>query len=309
MMGFALLEYLTEKGYLTKGSRLLDVGSQNLLNCTLEGMTQFAERFRDAPLSNVDRKEIARQFYFSTPRPGERTLFVGEYLELTDISYRGIDVCPAPFTDIVDLNRETVPADQRQSYDVVLNLGTTEHIVGQINAHRYIHDALKVGGIALHQPPSVGWCNHGYYAYHPRFYRDLAEANGYEILDIWYSQSGEGLSLDTDLPARPAIDPLGEDQRAPEMIVPWYNLNVVMRKTTDRPFQLKLELATSHSAVDGGVDEQYRGGELDALEAGTPSGAAARRSRSPSVDQLAAKDLTKILLQRVHNRLLGRKPK
>jgi len=35
MMGFALLEYLTEKGHLKNGSKLLDVGSQNLLNCTL----------------------------------------------------------------------------------------------------------------------------------------------------------------------------------------------------------------------------------------------------------------------------------
>jgi len=266
-------------------------------------MTQFAERFRDAPLSKADKDEIARQFYFSTPRPGERTLFVGEFLSLTDISYQGIDVCPAPFTDIVDLNREAIAPDQRQSYDVVLNLGTTEHIVGQINAHKYIHDALKVGGVALHQPPSVGWCNHGYFAYHPRFYRDLAEANGYEILDIWYSQSGQGPSVDTELPVRPATDPLGGNHSAPDVTVPWYNLNVIMRKTTDSPFRLKLELATSHSAVDSTVDEQYLSGEFSGSLSGGPSRTRAPRSNSSPVDQVTAKDLAFILLQRVRNRL------
>jgi len=260
MMGFALLEYLSARGYLKKGSSVLDVGSQNLMNCTLDGMIKFAQAHRAAPLTASDLTEIERLHYFSTPRPGERTLFVGEYLKLTDISYQGIDVCPAPETDIVDLNWQRVPPDQRGKYDLVLNLGTTEHLVDQTNAMAYMHDALKVGGVFFHQPPSVGWINHGYFVYHPQFYRDIAAANDYQILDEWYSQSSVGPLLDETVPVRSAANPGEEGTLPAPSSIEYYNFNTVLKKVIDEPFRLKLELATSHSRVDGTTGAAYSNG-------------------------------------------------
>ena len=256
MMGFALLEYLKVRGHLSRSTRVLDVGSQNLINCTQAGMLEFAGQFKDIPPDVA--QEIDRQFYFSTPRAGERTLFAGEYLRLIGIDYQGIDVCPAPHTEIVDLNWQLVPEEWRGQYDLVLNLGTTEHLIDQTNAHAYMHDALKVGGIVLHQPPCIGWPNHGYFTYHPQFYRDLAAANDYEILDIWYSQSSAGPTFDPVIEHRSARDPLGDAISPAEGLqTPYYNLNVVMRKTTDLPFRFKLELATSHAAVDAITGSAY----------------------------------------------------
>ena len=51
MMGFPYLEYLSDKGYLKDGRvEILDIGSQNLMNCTIEGMTAFVEKYHDGPL-------------------------------------------------------------------------------------------------------------------------------------------------------------------------------------------------------------------------------------------------------------------
>jgi hypothetical protein len=260
MMGFALLEYLSAKGHLKKGSKVLDAGSQNLMNCSIDGMTRFAQAHRSTDLTEADHAELKRLHYYSTPRPGERTLFVSEFLKLTDIVYRGIDVCPAPDTDIVDLNWQRVPQEQRNSYDLVLNLGTTEHVVDQTNAMAYMHDALKVKGVFFHQPPSVGWVNHGYFAYHPQFYRDIAEANEYEILDEWYSQSSQGPLLDESVPVRSASDPLEKGAPSGTATISYYNYNTVLKKTVDKPFRLKLELATSHSSVDQTMGAAYSGG-------------------------------------------------
>jgi hypothetical protein len=261
MMGFPLLDYLSKRGYLRNGTKILDIGSQNLMNCTIEGMTDFIRRHGREEISAGEQEEIARLHYFSTPRRGERTLFLSEFLAMTNIEYRAVDVCPAPSTDIVDLNWAKIADNQRGAYDVVLNLGTTEHILGQINSMAYIHDASKVGGIILHQPPSAGWVNHGYFAYHPQFYYDVAKANGYLIDDIWYSQSTVGPFLDDSIEFRDASRPLGipilPDEITAPKTIPYYNLNVVMRKVVDGPFKIGLELATSHSAIDENIQVFY----------------------------------------------------
>ena len=319
MMGFALLEYFKAKGYLNKGSHILDVGSQNLVNCSVETMTALAESLRAKSLSAADHEEIKRLYYFSTPRAGERTLFVSEYLQLADVHYRGIDVCPAPHTDIVDLNWERLPANQKGTYDLVLNLGTTEHIVDQTNSHAYMHDALKVGGVFFHQPPSIGWSNHGYFTYHPQFFRDLAEANEYQIVDMWYSQSSGGPIFDATVPFRPAADALAPNTSANSETnsTSYYNLNVILKKMVDRPFRLKLELATSHSAVDTAKDQHYRHetGIIDLRDRQAPMHQAAPtliESQAPpspppaaapmTLDDIRAEVLAKTLATRVKKR-------
>lgn len=283
MLGFPNLLYLASNGYLKRGSRVLDVGSQNLLNCTADDLLDFAKEFRAEPITPEIEKEIRRQHYFSVPRKGERTLFVGEFLALTDIEYQAIDVCPAPFTEIVDLNFAQIPDDWRGRFDLILNIGTTEHIFSQGNAHRFIHDALKVGGAIFHQTPAAGWANHGYFTFHPRFYRDLATANEYDMPDIWYTAAG-GLQLkDADIGERPAIEPWTLD--AKPIGGGWVeslNLNVILQKKIDAPFRLNLETATSHAPADKATRAAYEGG----ADVGAEETAAALRSAS--AEQLSA---------------------
>ena len=260
MMRFAYLRYLSERGYLKEGqARILDVGPQNLFDCSLEDLVWFVERYRAAGIDAPTMEEIRRLHYFSTPRPGERTTFVAELMALTDLDYRAIDVCPAPGTDIVDLNWQAVPADFRGAFDLVLNLGTTEHLVHQENALVFLHEALRVGGVIFHQPPCTGWVNHGYFTYHPQFYRDMAAANDCRLEDLWYSDASKGPLFDPAVGHRPRGDPLAADDfaRGEGPASEYTNLNAILRKTCDAPFRLPLELATSHSSLDPAVAETY----------------------------------------------------
>ena len=259
MLMLSYLTYLSKKGYLKDGNaRILDVGTQNLINCTVEDLKEFVKRYRKSGLDEEAISEIERIYYFTTPRPGETTAFVAELMALTDIEYQGIDVCPAPATRIVDLNIERIPDEFRGRFDVVLNFGTLEHIIGQTNAMMFIHDALAVDGICLHQPPAVGWVNHGYFAYHPQFFRDVCEANDYVIEDIWYTSADDGPLFDASIPFRAPSDPFNDESLVElENFCRYFNLCVVMRKTSSEPFRLPLELKTSHSAVDRGVRSLY----------------------------------------------------
>lgn len=263
-MGFAMknLEYLSSKGYLSNPRcAILDIGSQNLYHASPEAIRAFVERHGSIGDAKAFEEEAKRISYFSWPRPGERTSYLSELLDLTPFEYTSYDVCPALKTEIFDLNEEHLPSHYREHFDIVLNFGTTEHIINQLNSFRVMHDALKEGGIFFHQLPSVGWTDHGYFCYHDCFFTDLANANGYEIVERWYTLAGQTSLTGVDVrdPEQPEVPHSG---KCPPglLTVPSFNLNVILRKKVSRPFAVGLELATSHSAVSADIASLYAGG-------------------------------------------------
>ena len=262
------VEYLSSRGLLpAHGARVLDIGSQNLYFATPERIRSFVERHGTIDDEAAFGREAERISYFSTPRPGERTAYVSELFDLTPgIFYTSFDVCPALKTEILDLNLEACPEHYRNSFDVVLNFGTTEHLIDQVNSYRIMHDALKVGGVAFHQVPSIGWMGHGYFAYQPTFFDDLARANGYRLIDRWLSRWREtplDVSIDIRDPATPDIPGSGQADAA--AAVPNFNINVVLAKETDRPFCITLELATSHATLSERIASRYPSGRAIAV--------------------------------------------
>jgi hypothetical protein len=178
------------------------------------------------PIDAVELNEIAQRLsYFSMPRPGESTTFLAQLLELTDISYLGYNVCPSPGTEIFDLNIRRLQAERKNSFDVVLNFGTTEHVINQLNAFEVMHDAMKVGGICFHQLPSIGYVDHGYVNYNPLFIDDLAKANDYEVIDRFYTDAGGGPFASASVDIRDADRPsVPHSASGPDMLRN-FNLN------------------------------------------------------------------------------------
>jgi hypothetical protein len=265
-MGFANLEYLVEKRLIGRKSRILDIGSQNLYNVTPERIVSFVRQF-GRPLDDKALKEASERLsYFSTPRPGETTTFLADLLDLTDITYLGYDVCPSPGTEIYDLNIQRLPAERRNTFDVVLNFGTTEHVINQLNAFEVMHDAMKVGGVCFHQLPSIGYVDHGYVNYNPLFIDDLVAANDYEVIDRFYTAAGGcpfgTTGVDIRDPERPSAPRSGSGPDG----LPNFNLNYIVRKKVDAPFYVGLEIATTHAPLSQEATASY--GERRRLAAG-----------------------------------------
>lgn len=82
-----------------------------------------------------------------------------------------------------DLNRVL---DQDRVWDIVTNFGTSEHIFNQSAFMNNCHNLVSEGGFLLHAVPTSSGADHGFYNYHPTFFRSLATANNYSILDIRY---------------------------------------------------------------------------------------------------------------------------
>lgn len=65
------------------------------------------------------------------------------------------------------------------TFDMVSNIGTTEHVDGQYGVWKNICEAMHVGSVFVSTTPKPGhWPGHGLWYPQPEFYQSLAELNG-----------------------------------------------------------------------------------------------------------------------------------
>lgn len=158
------------------------------------------------------------------------------------------------------MNFDELAVKHRDRFDVVLNFGTTEHIFNQWNSFAIIHEAMKIDGILYCVLPASGYLDHGYYCYTPIFFKDLASANGYEIIDMFFAHAGENklsqlnadVRDDKNLLLKNSVKLSETDDR-----IPSFNIHVVMQKKVDKPFTCGLEVATAHSNTNSEISARY----------------------------------------------------
>lgn len=83
----------------------------------------------------------------------------------------------------LDLNQ---PIALDRQYDVTMNNGTAEHILNIGQFLKTMHEWTKPGGLMLHEAPFNGWIDHGFYTLQPTLFFDIAAANQYDLLGLFY---------------------------------------------------------------------------------------------------------------------------
>lgn len=248
--GMSFLMYLKNKRILPRDKcRILDLGTSCLVGATHETCLEFLEYFIGPDVRKIDASALEKIVASSTPTTGVRTTYLYELLDLIpQVEYLAFDIAPDPRTFAFDLNGQRLERRMRAHYDVVLNFGTTEHVVNQFHSFKTVHDLLAPGGIAFHQVPSIGYSDHGYFTYEPKFFQHLADANGYEVVDMWLTPTGGSAFPPTD------VREYGQEMAstAPQKrdLLWWYVLNVALRKTSAAEFRLGLDTQVEHSEVD-----------------------------------------------------------
>ena len=165
--GMEWLKWLSGNGCLPRKGRLLDIGEACLLNADAEDLMMILQRHGGVTEGDDIRSKIDYLAYRSRlcGHPTIQTLFLSEVMELTNVNYVSFDVVSSRVARRFDLNYHSLAASKRNSFDLVVNFGTTEHIVNQFNAFKVIHEATKPGGYMFHQVPSTGYLTHGYFEY------------------------------------------------------------------------------------------------------------------------------------------------
>ena len=87
-------------------------------------------------------------------------------------------------SEITDLNKLDLPASLCDRFHFVFDGGTIEHLFNLPNALLNLHRMTKVGGMIIHQTPSLPLIDHGFYMFSPTFFYDYYSANRYEIVDL-----------------------------------------------------------------------------------------------------------------------------
>lgn len=244
-MGITLskLQKLREIGALSDKGSVLDIGSSNLYSADVASLQRFAGDF-GAELDHHSAERLAHGSAYG-PNGGLNESFVGELLEKVGLIYLAFDIANGYRTRIFDLNREAIPENLRGSFDAVLNFGTTEHVINQLNSFRVIHDATKVGGYIVHELPTVGYVDHGYFCYTPRLFFDLAVQNEYEIVSFAYQASSQGNDINSIVRDYRAFFPSLAQAKLIDLTPPTVSSLIVLRKTKEAPFRLSLETGTS----------------------------------------------------------------
>ncbi len=260
----ALLEDLRSRGVFNpsanKPLRLLDVGASNLYQGEPASLRAFASHLTQLPTTpetDAALQRLADGSRYDAQRGGLNESWLGQYLELCGVQYDSIDIAVGYKTRIIDLNAEALPEDCRKAFNIVLNCGTTEHLVNQLNAFNVIHDAASIGGFIVHQVPSSGFTDHGYFSYTGRFFFDLCRVNQYELVDLWYNGPAGSDDVRLSLRSFARYFPQLSVAETCEVPIPNWAINVVFRKQVDEAFRLPLETATSVGAIPAKVRAMY----------------------------------------------------
>jgi len=100
-------------------------------------------------------------------------------------SYTAIDVNSVYGSLIMDLNTDLqAQYGYADTFDLVTNNGTGEHIFNQHAVFKNMHQLTKVGGVLLFVLPFYNWMNHGFFNFNPLLFTDLAAANRYDIVRL-----------------------------------------------------------------------------------------------------------------------------
>jgi len=122
------------------------------------------------------------------PLVGKRMLELGNkknpdgvykiYFESIGIDHTSIDWNGEDGALKLDLRQ---PIDM-EPFDMVTNIGTTEHVQDQEAVWRNIHNLTKVGGVIASLTPMEGdWWWHGEWYPRSEFFDQFAELNGYRV--------------------------------------------------------------------------------------------------------------------------------
>lgn len=266
----SLMKELRNRGVLTRsGLRVLDIGSSNLYLADTQGVIEYVRGFTGEQTStslNEFAARIAKGSAYDPVKGGLNESFAGELIERCGMGYLSMDIARGYKTEILDLNRENLPRRHRGAFDVVLNIGTTEHVLNQYNSFKVVHEAARTGGLMVHQLPVAGFTDHGYYVYTGRMFFDLAGNNQYEIVDLWYesASSDDDLYLSTRSYAN-AFPVLAQLAAPAPVNVPNYLLTIIYRKAIDAPFLGALEVSTSVGEIPGAVRSAYVGGAMEKI--------------------------------------------
>jgi len=227
---------LVESGVVPAGGNICDIGETQLFGsdivpASLQFLSFFADRTAKAKAPDSLTTSDAAKL-------GDGKL-LGDLLVLAGFQYTALDIFPGHRTTLFDLNVHEPGPALVEGFDLVLNLGTTEHVFNQLRAFQTLHSLQKIGAVCYHDLPLAGYPLHALYRYDPLFFEIVSEANKYDLV----------LRAITTGPAYPMPHKL-KDIGFNISHLTDVGIECVLRRTSSEEFKIPMEMGTSTTVSD-----------------------------------------------------------
>jgi len=234
------LKHLTATGVLDPGASICDIGATQLFgDDDQQASRAFLAFYADKSASARHPDDVPPETLRAIASQG----FLGDLLILAGFRYTALDIFHATNTILFDLNIHEPGPRLVEQFDLVMNLGTTEHVFNQLRAFQTIHSLMKVGGICYHDLPMAGYIDHALYRYDPLFFSTVLPANDYETLFRAISSGSK-----EQVPEH--LRQLGYAEETYTNV----GLEIIYKRTGSAPFRVPLE-ATTAISVDPGSEK------------------------------------------------------
>lgn len=179
-----------------------------------------------------------------------------------------------------------------EKFDLVTNLGTTEHVFDQCRVFKNIHDLCANNGIMIHEVPFQKYLNHGFYNYQPTFFYDLASANHYELVGIYLGLPNDIMPYSDEMASALFLTDIDTE------------LLVVLQKTSEEPFRNPYRgKYLNASLLKDRARAQYA--RIGIYEQFFPGVRHPRADSAADINLMTTKRIARALLRRLAVRLVG----
>jgi hypothetical protein len=227
---------------LDGAKRVVEIGAQQLSNPFLRSLSALTEIFRLFGLQAPDLGgPIAAGFQGALELQSNEAPTSGPFWQALGFEYAAVDYSGEGDVRALDLNHDSVPQDWRGRFDLLINAGTTEHVVNHDNAFGVMHDLVKVGGFMIHEVPVAGFLTHGLVVYTMKFFWHLCRENGYGVMRLEMLPVGQSPLPQNVIDSNRKWGRLPPNDFEGELIRDWLII-ASLRKLTDQPFVTPLDL-------------------------------------------------------------------
>lgn len=233
---------------LSQDPIILDLGAQNINKAKSKEVFDLIKYYNSGIEYKGDVKKYCDYCEEGSSMLGDHAgyngFWLGDLAKKLGIHYTALDMFDSPGVLFFDLNEDSLPSEMHGAADIVLNFGTTEHVINQLNCFKVAHNACRSGGVMLHSVPYKGPVEHGYFGYNLRFFKDLAEANSYQMkAEIGHCPIFQEVEDEVRKMSFASHDSIAITGGVPP--IPFVLIDVEFKKINDEPFNAGYDGSTS----------------------------------------------------------------
>jgi hypothetical protein len=129
--------------------------------------------------------ELGDQQFMSCP-PFEESSWVNQYFKSIGQEIVTIDLNGNSGALMLDLGKEITDKSLLNTFDIITNFGTSEHVENLYYCTKNIHNMAKQGCLVFNVSPHPdNWPLHGFHFLGMPFYEELAKVCNYQIVDLF----------------------------------------------------------------------------------------------------------------------------